>query len=51
VAPRVGGPAQRDDQDVEAASLEGRDLLRDEGFRKARITFQDERNFQINRFE
>jgi hypothetical protein len=46
VAPGVGRPAQRDDQDIEAAALERGDLLRDERLGEARIPLEYERDPQ-----
>ena len=48
MAPPIGRPAQRHDEDVEAAALERGDLLGDEGFRQPRIALQDDCNAQAN---
>ena len=42
MAPGVGRPAQRDDQDIEAATLKRGDLLGDERLGEARVTFEYE---------
>src|SRR5688572_2842249 len=49
VAARVGGLAQRNDGDVQAAALERGDLLGDEALRQPRIALQDESDPQLQR--
>src|SRR5258708_25680372 len=46
VQPVVGRPAQRHDQDLEAAALERRDLLGDERLGESRIALQNESDAQ-----
>src|SRR5258708_32895510 len=46
VQPLVGRPAQRHDQDLEAAALERRDLLGDERLGESRIALQNESDAQ-----
>ena len=48
MAPVVGRPPQGVDGDVEAAALEGRDLLGDEGLGEPRIPLQYKRDPQIS---
>src|SRR5512134_2755537 len=42
MAPGVGRPAKRDDQDIEATALERGDLLRDKRLGEARVPFEYE---------
>src|SRR5436190_22232122 len=42
----IGGTAQRNDEEIEAAALERGDFLGDEGLREPRIALQDESDAQ-----